>query len=468
MSIGVLLVIVCSVCAEDKVVETGLTFYTGGKSKPVPWSQIVKLVNDKLDDAQQVNIFVDSCYDGALIDAAKDADNGLNMPFVIGTSNTALKKSTDGTSNGKDKKPPGRMKAGDNLYYFSYKAYLTKKMQAGTSTIKQLHDAAAADVTADKGLKQTSQYFKSDNANDGLNIDAGTKSKHALVFAANMDDLWARPPRAQHKAVRGLGFNSVEFYYHNYIEQNLPEGGKISGTGSFDNFKKAIMDLETAVDANKKEETVSIFLNGHGYRETKNVKKKAAAIPEQPKQGTRVQGSELSSLDLDIDMDSEFWADLKEDVLVDTPSLVRSREASFFLAASELDLSQPMTVSIGRTDEAYFDVGTFSSGDFLTQPGSDSAYLDVSLEPELLSSLVAAYDGLSDLSLHFEMEAEDSFILGIGDDLFHDSTYLLDTYGVGLSTSVSLVVQVPEPSSFALVMCVWVLIGRRLRRRRRA
>ena len=118
-------------------------------------------------------------------------------------------------------------------YYFSTKAYLAKTLSGGTTTVKLLHAAAAAAVAADPGLSQAPQYYTSKDANDGLKVDEGTASSHALLFAGNLGGLYIYPPRSLFQAIRGVGFTSEAFYFADYVAQQLPEGGALSGPGTY-------------------------------------------------------------------------------------------------------------------------------------------------------------------------------------------------------------------------------------------
>lgn len=435
------------------VIEYGMSFYNpAGPSTKVSWAKVVTLLNQYLDEAQQINVFTDMCYDGNLIGEAQAAASGLKMNAVIGTSTNATTKSVDGFSGTKDQNPPGRLKSLDGNYYFSTKAYLAKTLSGGTTTVKLLHAAAAAAVAADPGLSQTPQYYTSKDANDGLKVDEGTASSHALLFAGNLGGLYIFPPRSLFQAIRGVDFTSEAFYFADYVAQQLPEGGALSGPGTYANFELALKGLEAQVDGNKDRETVSLFLVGHGSREVKNVNPKSEAQPGQTRQGAEARASDPATLDFALTLDSTFWQDLKEEVVLDDPNLVRGDPASFFLTVSEYSLTGSLSAYIGGVGGPFLQIGSFGLGDFETQTGSSAAILDVSLSDDLIRNLVAAYDGVSDLIIRFAMSGDDWFRLALRDDLLFDPTYFPTTYGVGLATVVSEIRGVPEPGSTLLLM----------------
>ena len=72
------------------VIEYGMSFYNpAGPSTKVSWVKVVTLLNQYLDEAQQINVFTDMCYDGNLIAEAQAANSGLKMNAVIGTSTSS-------------------------------------------------------------------------------------------------------------------------------------------------------------------------------------------------------------------------------------------------------------------------------------------------------------------------------------------------------------------------------------------
>jgi len=464
MSRGVLTAIVLSVGvasthAEEKTFETGLCFYelNDGDTARASWSDIVKSFNARLDKAQQLNIFTDACYDGAAIDAASDATNGLKMPFVLGTAATSTGKMKMGWSSD-DLDPARRLQGLDDDYWYGMTAYVAKRLYAGPKpTVKQVFDAAKTDVVADPDLHQTPQYFKSAGADDAFKIDQGTKSSHALQFTGDIEELWLIPSREQFKAARQLGYNSATFYAHNKTQQNLPEGGQLSGPGTYANFKTALANLQTALNAHPGEETASLFLTAHGYRKPKNVTKKPDAAPQQPKQGHLSTGSDPSSQYLDVDLDSTFWTDFTEEVTTDVPDLVRPHSPAFSLAVSELTLSGSLSVSIGDGG-TFLPLGTFALGDFETAPGSTAGYLSVDLTDAQIAAIAGTFGGFSSLTLHFDLAPGDSFRLALEDDLFYDPTYFPATDGVGLATSVQ---SVPEPGAGTLLLTILLTARRR-------
>ncbi len=441
LAAGLAALFVAPALANEKVKETGIVLRMQNEDgelngkKRVTWPSIVKMLNDKLGNAQQVNIYTDVCNDGGLIKAAMDADNGLTPKYVIGTSIDECDSSEDGCGN-INENPPGRLKVGSN-YYFSYKAYLTKRIKAMPKpTVKQAHDSADADANADDDLDQDAQYKAGPGANEGLKIDEGMMSSHALVFGGDCNSLYFAPVRELYKCLRALGFTEEHLYYNQYSNQNLPEGGKMSGPGTKANFMKALMDLKACVDMNPGKETVTMFLFGHGFQEDKNVCRPPSAIPGEPKQGEPVPGSDEGKT-LGLATGPDFWARIKEDALEDDPTLHAVELPHFFFAASEHFLTSPMIVELsdGLGGPPVF-AGFFDPAQLQTVPGSDAGLIEAPLDPRAIGDLVLLYDGLPQLEMRLQLVPGDFLRIAIEDDLFHDPTYPFDTYGVGIRTEV--------------------------------
>src|SRR5207244_3152799 len=81
--------------------------------------------------------------------------------------------------------------------------YLTKKTRAGAPTVQQLHDAIAADMTADGKVPGTPQITSGKAGDASLKINAGNSSL-AFIFAGNMADLHEALPFQPYLALKPL------------------------------------------------------------------------------------------------------------------------------------------------------------------------------------------------------------------------------------------------------------------------
>src|SRR5438552_7046987 len=138
-----------------------------------------------------------------------DASAGLTMPNVISTATNVGEDTTDGWGEA-NKNPPGRLPKHDSdddvvadSFYFSYTAYLTKKVRGGAPTVQQLHDAIAADVAADGNVGGTPQITSGKGGDPAQKIDAGSSSL-AMIFAGNMADLHDALPFQPYLALKPL------------------------------------------------------------------------------------------------------------------------------------------------------------------------------------------------------------------------------------------------------------------------
>lgn len=77
---------------------------SGGDNK-ISYPDLVRLLNQYLENAQQVNLFVDSCHSGGLMTAAAN----LNMPYFVAVSQADPKSCAIAGSSSKDVVPPGRL-----------------------------------------------------------------------------------------------------------------------------------------------------------------------------------------------------------------------------------------------------------------------------------------------------------------------------------------------------------------------
>ena len=123
--------------AQVQVIDSGVSFWQANNTDPgeMSWLKVIQLFNQNLGDAKQFNLYTDLCYDGRVVDLQNDPKTALTMPYQIGTSASAIEKSTD-ASSGSDKTPPGRLAKHDtkdqvvaDSYYMSYLAYLTKGLR---------------------------------------------------------------------------------------------------------------------------------------------------------------------------------------------------------------------------------------------------------------------------------------------------------------------------------------------------
>ena len=315
------------------------------------WLKVVQLFNQNLGDAKQFNLYTDLCYDGRVVDLQNDPETALTMPYQIGTSASAIEKSTD-ASSGSDKTPPGRLAEHNtkdqvvaDSYYMSYLAFLTKGLRAELPTVKALHDNAVADRNQEPILTGTPQYKLGNGGLGTLKVTDGTK-QNDLVFAGDLsgNDIGHRRPALPRP--QGPAPASLQYYSHNFT--NGVNQVQIDGQGTVANFKTALATIKTALAADKGNQLVNIFMKGHGSKVTKNVQPKPAPIPATPMQGEQVVppppglGPEI----FNISMDSDLWNDLKQGVTANDPTLERGKSPEFILSVSEADTPLPFTVSI--------------------------------------------------------------------------------------------------------------------------
>jgi hypothetical protein len=426
----------------DQIEIRGISFTVleDGQQKSYSWAKVVQDLNTYLSDAQQVNIYNSLCRSGLLIEAAQRPKTGLKMPWVIGTAVDSTQLATGVT--GKDENPPGRLKGSDGEFYGSYTAYLTKYLQsAPTSTVKQLHDKAAADVKADPELKPDSpQYAKT--GNDGMTLYGGTKSSHALVFAGSLTDIRdteetpADDMTSALKAIKQL--NSVQYYVHNFTK-----GGNIDGPGTSTNWTTALKNLQTQVQANKGQEVVDLFLLGHSFSSQANATPAPNAIPDAGRQGiVIVNAGNGIPFKLDIAMTAEFWRELAQDVTGHDPSLIRGAQPEFFLGVSESSMAGSFSVAIDGLSVGTFFIGSNPNG----------ALLDVPLSDSFLANLIKLHGQDSSLELEFTLASSDTMRLALENDIYFNPDYQFGEYGTGLKVVVAQTATTPEPSGVVLAM----------------
>lgn len=425
--------------AQQKAITNGYMFWNKRAEGNDVLSAIKlnKLLNDNLANAQQVNFFVDACYAGALIKLAPDPKYKLTIPYFLGTSDNDT-KSTDIWSR-KDLDPPGRLKHTDGgIYFASYQAYLTKKLEAGAPKIKDLHDAAKSDFEKDTSrlYNEKPQSAKGNGADDQLKINAGTSKKHGLVFGADMSDLQLRPPRQTWLAMKGMGYDTLKFYQHNFLPQTF-DGIDFAGQGTYEHFKTELEGYKTAMDADKGKQTASIFLKTHGVRDTKDFKYQVNALPNTPKQGELITGGGATSLGLL--MDNDYWRDMKEDLVIDDPNQVRAVQPRFYVSYSESTFApdSPVSISLGGID----------LGDFLIPSTTLGGMLELPLTDSQLVQFIAMNDGLPEVSVDFTLASGDSFRLATDDDVLFDPNFTQLNYGTGLIVGVQ---GVPAPGAIVL------------------
>ena len=439
---SVLLAGIPALAADD----TGLSlFSTNDQDERISYLALVKLLNDNLAGAQQVDIYDGVCHGGGLLTAA----GNLSMPFFIGVGEKDPAKCTTSSSSTADQKPPGRLTispaGNDKNFYFSFDAYITKRLQnVGTvPTAQSLFTSAQSDVASDPSLKgETPGSTSGNGANVNLAINGGTSSNHALIFNGTTAGLDTEPLLETYRALAqgGYGFtnkgNSLQFYNNSDAKQSF-EGTNIDGSGKLANLKTALGNIQTSIKANPNKELVNIFFQGHGYL-------KAVAAPRGngmngvPKDGAVVSGGGTTTLMLPTD--AAFWEDLEVGIEPNDESLTRIFLPQFSLAVSEDSLSAPIGITIDG----------LSLGSFSLPSSSKGAELDVNIPDSLTAALLLEADADASIPISFTLASGDFFRVATEDDVLLDPNYEQDQYGFGISTVAAGVV--PEPASVLLLL----------------
>jgi len=419
--------------AADRIRGIELWPDKDGKNDYLSYLELVKLLNDNLGDAQQVNIYNNTCHGGALLTQSGQ----LTMPYFVGVGEKDPRKCIWFGDSTKDQIPPGRLTISggysDN-YFYSFADYVTKRLQwtDPIATVEALFDVAAASVEADPDLAKHGQKPGSTSGNKAdlnLAINGGAKSNHALIFDGYRKDFYDEPGLELYRALvnanygfkQGAG-NSLSFYFNNFVEQDY-EGTHIDGSGTLEHFKAAMQNLQTLVKKNPNQELVNIFFDGHGYE-------KAAAAPrqpglgDQPKDGYLVSGGTQGCLTFPTD--SSFWHDLKIGIVPNDEDLIRVDSPAFVLDVSEASISHPVTIMINNLLLGEFNLSSTSTG----------GELDAVLSDSTVSQLIAESDGAPSLTVTFELAPGDYFRVATEDDILLDPSYSEGDYGFGIVTTI--------------------------------
>lgn len=469
--------------------DFGLAFWpkdnTNGKEDLIPWQKVLFEMKNTLGGAMQLNYFVDACYAGIAkyrSDPALTGGIDLGIPYTMSLANTAAsatraRKMYYDAYSIADPPPQGRPNADDNrrlkigdYYYYSFDNYLTKKIKASdaTLTVKQLYDAAKADVLADpvlSGKGQTPDFIARRGGDQNLPLKGGgadIKSR-TLLFGRDTAGMHPETQFEEYQALNALNFDSMALYRHDRA-QDLGHNPPIQGKGTWANFKIALGNLkdEMAVDSIDKFQTViNIFDVGHGTTGAKFDGRLGNRGAEEPGPG---EGHILTGFDstVGIPMDTDFWNMLKVGLIPPPPDadeadkdLIRIHQPRFFLAYSELSLYSSFSVSIGLSEgDPGISLGSFSP----TLDSSGTFVLELS--DSILSQLISTYDGATRLVLHFNFGVDDWIRVGVTEDMLYDPDYLSYTYGTGLE---GVIAGTPEPATLALLL-MGGLFARRRRR----
>jgi hypothetical protein len=418
--------------------DRGITLWgdADGKNTQLSYLELVKLLNDNLKDAQQVNIYVDLCHSGAFLEEAKN----LTMPYFVAVGEKDAAKCTYSNSVKTDEKPPGRLtisppynKDLEDPFSYSFADYLTKRLKQTKeiATAKSLFEAASEDVKEDTGLSKHGQTPGSGFGNEAkleLAINGGDKSNHALIFDGwHITSDQKEPALELYRALAKAKYkfkkdgNSLQFYFDLSDKEEL-EGTSIDGSGTLANLKVALQNLQNLVKKNPKEELVNIFFNGDGYQA-------AAAAPRQPgldgmpKDGFLVLGRTTG---LVVPTDLSFWHDLKVGIVPNDEDLVRAHPAKFVLYVSEASMSYPVAVAINDLPLGYFYLSSTSTG----------GELEVSLPDSFTKALIAEADGAPSINVTMALTPGDYLRIATEDDILLDPAYSQGDYGFGIATTV--------------------------------
>jgi hypothetical protein len=435
--LAAVIAIVPSTHAAEKF-EYGLEFWppsgNAGDDDQIPWVKVLTVMKDNLGRTKQLNYFVDACYAGQAIEQSNPTGGiDLGIPYTMSVATPKDRLMRFGW-NSDDVQPPGRLKIGDR-YYYSFNDYLTKRLQNKTPvpTVKNLFDAAKADVIAEPKIPEgrTPQFVKRGAGDDGLKIKGDANKSRALVFGADMNEMYFDPHDESYRALNAYTFDSIVMYRHS-VAQDLNRNPPIQGKGTWANFKTAMADLKAQMaNGNDKTEMVNVFHVGHGYRSTIDDGKPPGLLIAGSARGRVLAGrASLSSISLTIPMDPDYWSTLKAGLLSAPPSdsaLTRIEPARFFVAYSRHHSSQSLNVSIAGRPLGSFALPSAPPSGTLTVPLADAFVLD----------LIAHHDGESHLPIQFDLAPGDSLRIGVVEDLLNDPNYVPTTYGTGLSTVVA-------------------------------
>lgn len=414
--------------------EEGLDLWEnddGGETR-ISYLDLVKLLNENLKDAQQVNIFGQACHVGGLLKAG----GKLTMPYFIAVGEKDPSACVTSGSSEKDQVPPGRLtisKIGDDdFFYYSFAYYITKELKKAKQapTAQALFDSAADDVKKDPDLAGETPATTSGNGADAKKaINGGDKSNHALIFDGDRGGLDTEPGLERYRALADpkYGFqkdgNSLQFYRNGSLKQDY-EGTKIDGPGTLANLKAALQQLNNLIKNNPKKELVNIFFDNHGYQKT-------ALAPHQPgldgvpKDGVLVLGGTQGCFQMPTSL--AFWSDLKVGLYSNNQNLFRVHMPDFVLDVSEASTHAPIAIAIDGVALGYFDLPSNSTG----------AELVVHIPDSITQQLIEQSDGASTLSVTFNVTPGDYFRIATEDDILLDQNYTQTGYGLGISTSVA-------------------------------
>ncbi len=471
--------------------DFGLSFWAKDDPKNredlIPWQKVLFEIKNNLGDARQFNFFEDACYAGIAKYRSDPNQNGgidLGIPYTLAMSNTAVNATTarkmyfdsyslsdpppDGRPNADDNR---RLKLGDD-YYYSFDNYLTKKLKTsdGTLTVKQLYDAAKADVLADPVLMRKSQmpdFVARGGGDQDMALKGGQNGFRArtVVFGRDTSGMYAEPAFEEYRALNAIGFDSMAFY-RNGLDADPQHNPPILGKGTWANFKGALGTLKTQLAddlQNKFQTVVNLFDVGHGTNGAKFDGRlgNQLIVDPAPGEGYVLNGSDAT---VGIPMDTDYWNTLKVGLIPPPPDaddadkdLIRIHQPRFSLAFSQQSLTEEFSVSIGASDaDPGILLGTFAP------PEDPSGTFTLEISDSTLLQLISSYDGLSRLVLHFNFGAGDWVRVGVLEDLLYSPDYLSYTYGTGLDTVVA---GVPEPTTLTLLILGGFGVASRRRRR---
>ncbi len=446
-----------------------------GKNGTIPYDSLVKLLNDNLANAQQVNIYNGLCYGGGLLAPAAN----LTMPYYVGVGQSDPSMKTKFGYSNADQVPPGRFqvqtatKVSDGSpiysYFYSYSDYLSKRLAntAAIPTASGLQTSAANDSTADPDLKASvsPKAIMGNKADPNLAINGGAKSSSMLYFAGNFTGLYTAPiaQTARILADPAYGFTKAPNTLGIYLQttESISNGPPVNGQGTLTDLNNALANLKATIAKNPNQALVNIDFEGHGYREANAAPMAPAAAPG-TKDGAVFSGGPGGLTTVSITTDSEFWTDLSAELTPQGAGLTRGALPEFILGYSEATVSNPVTIMIGNLTLGTFSLTNSSAGDELQYDLPDAFTLQ----------LLSEYDNASSLSIEFLFASGDSFRIATPDDVdTSGSLYTGVDYGVGIATTVADVepAVVPEPSSFSLLAAgMFASLGWAWKRRGRA
>lgn len=440
-------------------------FRTADKKKTyINSSYLMKLLNDKLDKYQDLEIFIGSCHSGQFIEEAQDPNHGLKGDWSMSTANVAEHvarekivgkdeeyKGKDGESH-RGLEAQGILKKGKDCYIRGYNSQYVKKVGENKNSItnKDLHEEAEngipKELAEDKKEPQDPQYASSGEVADNMTLHGGEKSNHAIIFASWYPETDAKTSSAIREESKGLyegligcGYTdrSIDYCYgRNPNEQSGADRGATK-----QDFENALHDmatsLEHAEDPNK--EKIYIAILAHGYYSKQEIYYDLT-MPPQPRNGKVISGPGAV---LPIPADPNLQRNLQEDALCEDPNDPNNK--NFWSDDTDVRRTESPMLTFATSFESFTgssDVNIFLNDIFFetltfNNEPNGGEYI-VEIPDSLLCQLFPQLESDPNIYVDFRLPSSaDSFILATDDDFYLDPNYPHMSYGIGIMVGLS-------------------------------